>query len=71
MKRDGELGSISAGKLADVVLVNGNPAANISDIHKMWVVVKDGVCTSRRRYTASWASSREIGERVGLPPMFR
>ena len=43
MKHDGDLGSIGAGKLADVVLVDGNPAANISDVRKPLVVVKNGV----------------------------
>lgn len=42
-KRDDKLGTIAAGKLADVVLVNGNPASNISDIRKVELVVKDGV----------------------------
>jgi hypothetical protein len=46
MKRDADLGSIAAGKLADVVLVNGNPAANISDVRKTALVVKDGVVYS-------------------------
>jgi imidazolonepropionase-like amidohydrolase len=43
MKRDTELGSISQGKLADLVLVDGNPAANISDIRKPVLVLKNGV----------------------------
>ena len=43
MKRDADLGSIAPGKLADVVLVDGNPAENISDIRKTMLVVKDGV----------------------------
>ena len=43
MKHDADLGSISPGKLADVVLVDGNPATNISDIRKPVVVVKNGV----------------------------
>ena len=43
MKRDAELGSITPGKLADVVLVDGNPAANMSDIRKPVLVVKNGV----------------------------
>ena len=42
MKRDAELGSIAPGKLADLVLVNGDPAANISDIRKIDMVVKGG-----------------------------
>jgi imidazolonepropionase-like amidohydrolase len=43
MKMDGDLGSIAAGKLADVTLVNGDPVANISDIRKTALVMKDGV----------------------------
>ena len=43
MKMDGDLGSIAPGKLADLVLVNGNPVDNISDIRKTVWVVKDGV----------------------------
>jgi imidazolonepropionase-like amidohydrolase len=42
MKRDSELGSIAPGKLADLILVNGDPAANISDIRKIDTVVKGG-----------------------------
>ncbi len=43
MSLDKDLGSIAPGKLADLVLVDGNPAANISDIRKTALVVKDGV----------------------------
>jgi imidazolonepropionase-like amidohydrolase len=43
MSLDKDLGSIVPGKLADVILVDGNPAANISDIRKTVLVVKDGV----------------------------
>ncbi len=42
MKRDGELGSIAPGKLADMILVNGEPAKNISDIRKIDTVIKGG-----------------------------
>jgi len=42
MKKDGELGSIAAGKMADLVLVDGDPAANISDIRKIETVIKGG-----------------------------
>ncbi len=42
MKKDGELGSVGAGKLADLVLVNGDPSANISDIRKIDTVIKGG-----------------------------
>ena len=43
VKRDSELGSIAAGKLADVILVDGDPSARISDIRRVKTVVKDGV----------------------------
>ncbi len=42
MGRDKELGSIEAGKLADVVLVDGDPVTRISDVRKTSLVVKDG-----------------------------
>ncbi len=40
---DAETGSVEAGKSADLVLVNGNPARNIQDIEHVVLVFKDGV----------------------------
>jgi hypothetical protein len=37
------IGSIQAGKIADLVLIDGNPAAAITDIEKVDTVFKDGV----------------------------
>jgi imidazolonepropionase-like amidohydrolase len=42
MKRDSDLGSIATGKLADMILVNGDPTTNISDIRKIDTVIKGG-----------------------------
>jgi imidazolonepropionase-like amidohydrolase len=42
MKKDTELGSIAPGKLADLILVNGDPSTNISDIRKVETVMKGG-----------------------------
>jgi imidazolonepropionase-like amidohydrolase len=42
MKRDGELGSVAPGKLADMILVNGDPTTKISDIRKIETVIKGG-----------------------------
>ena len=39
VKKDNELGSISKGKKADIILVDGNPALNISDIRKTRYVI--------------------------------
>jgi imidazolonepropionase-like amidohydrolase len=41
--RADRVGSISVGKQADLVVINGNPAANISDIEKVALVFRDGV----------------------------
>jgi imidazolonepropionase-like amidohydrolase len=40
---DDKIGSISAGKQADLVVVDGNPAKQISDVEKVSLVFKDGV----------------------------
>jgi hypothetical protein len=40
---DARIGSIAPGKQADLMVVKGNPAANISDIEKVEIVSKDGV----------------------------
>jgi len=40
---DTRIGSIAAGKQADLMVVKGNPAANISDLEKVEIVFKDGV----------------------------
>jgi imidazolonepropionase-like amidohydrolase len=43
LKIDSKLGSISKGKLADLVAVNGNPLLDINDIENISFVMKDGV----------------------------
>jgi imidazolonepropionase-like amidohydrolase len=43
MGREGEIGSIAAGKRADLILVHGDPAAHINDIENVEVVFKDGL----------------------------
>ena len=41
--RSKEIGSISAGKKADMILIDGNPVENISNIRKTKLVIKDGI----------------------------
>ncbi len=55
VKVDADLGSIEVGKKADLLLVDGNPAVNISDIRHGRQVIKDGVLYS------SEALYRELG----------
>jgi imidazolonepropionase-like amidohydrolase len=53
MKQDQELGSIAPGKLADVILVDGDPSTHISDIRRVTTTVKDGViCQNSALYQA-------------------
>lgn len=58
LKRDKDLGTIEPGKLADFIIVDGNPLANISDIRRVVRVVKDG----------NWFSPEEIYRELGVTP---
>jgi len=42
MKHDDQLGSIVPGKLADLDIIDGDPATNISDLRRVVTVIKDG-----------------------------
>ena len=42
-----DLGTIEAGKLADVLIVDGNPIARITDIRRMRTVLKGGMVYER------------------------
>jgi len=41
--RQDQIGSVAAGKNADLVVIKGNPAAHIEDVEKVEMVFKDGV----------------------------
>ena len=41
--RDAQIGSIAAGKAADLMIVKGDPSKNINDIENVEIVFKDGV----------------------------
>ena len=42
LKQETTLGSIAPGKIADLVLVEGNPAEDISNIRRCRLVIKNG-----------------------------
>jgi imidazolonepropionase-like amidohydrolase len=42
MKRDAEFGTVAPGKLADLIVVDGDPAQRISDIRRVALVMKGG-----------------------------
>ncbi len=49
LKHDKDLGSVSTGKLADIVAVSGNPLADIGLLGKIEFVMKDGVVYEQGR----------------------
>ncbi len=51
--RQDQIGSISIGKQADLVVIKGDPAAHISDIENVEIVFKDGVGYDTRKLLAS------------------
>jgi len=58
--RADRVGSIARGKQADLVVVRGNPAANISDVENVELVFKQGVGYDPKKLIAS------VAGRVGL-----
>jgi imidazolonepropionase-like amidohydrolase len=58
--RADRIGSIAPGKQADLVLVTGNPAANIADIRQVHTVFRMGVGFDPAKLIAS------VAGRVGL-----
>jgi len=58
--RDHQLGAIKPGLLADLVLVDGNPVENISDIRKVELTLRNGALhRSRELYQALATTPRE------------
>ncbi|HEX5718687.1 MAG TPA: amidohydrolase family protein [Thermoanaerobaculia bacterium] len=43
MKRDKEMGTVAPGKLADVILIAGDPTADIKNIRRVVLTVRDGL----------------------------
>lgn len=58
MKMDATAGSIAKGKIADIILIEGDPLANIKDIRRVRTVIKGGAVFD----------SAQIYETVGIQP---
>ena len=48
-----ELGTIEVGKIADLVVINGDPTSKIQDIRKIEIVFKDGIGYDSQKLFAS------------------
>ena len=57
---DGEIGTVAAGKRADLVLVKGDPSKAIADVEKVELVFKGGVGFDSKKLIES------IRGRVGI-----
>lgn len=53
LHQDADLGSVAPGKLADLVLVEGNPVTSISTMRRVRTVVRDGVFYSAAELNAA------------------
>ncbi len=58
MHHEKDRGSIAVGKVADIVLIDGDPTTNITDVRKSVMVIKDGI-----RF-----DPRELYAAVGVKP---
>jgi enamidase len=58
--RDKSIGSIAAGKQADLVVLGGDPATNIADLRKVEIVFRQGIGYDPGKLIAS------VTGRVGL-----
>ena len=48
-----QIGTLEAGKLADIILIDGNPTLNIYEMLKTKVVLKEGKVVVDKRTTPS------------------
>jgi len=64
--RENDLGSVRAGKLADLLLLDGNPLADINNVRKISAVVADGHFYSRQNLDAMLAKMEALASRKSV-----
>jgi imidazolonepropionase-like amidohydrolase len=47
---DAELGTVEAGKLADLIVIAGNPLEDITNVRRLQLVLKEGRVVSDKRH---------------------
>ena len=57
LKQD-QIGTLEPGKLADIVLIDGNPLANLNDLLKVVLTIKSGRIVSDTRSSANGRANR-------------
>jgi imidazolonepropionase-like amidohydrolase len=60
-----EFGSIQRGLIADILIVEGNPAENISDTRNVRYVIKGGKLIDRESLTGHWKDLKEYPLELG------
>lgn len=69
MGRDQELGSIARGKIADFILLPGDPTKSLSELHRIAMVVKDGtIYFPAEIYPAFGVKPFAAAPKLVLPP---
>jgi hypothetical protein len=69
MGRDQELGSIARGKIADFILLPGDPTKNLGELHRIAMVVKDGtIYFPSEIYPAFGVKPFAAAPKITLPP---
>jgi len=59
---DRDLGTLERGKIADVIVLSGDPLTDIADIEKIDLVIKDGFVIDPRTLDTWWPGPRPFGE---------
>jgi imidazolonepropionase-like amidohydrolase len=49
LRREGDLGTLEPGKIADIVMIDGDPLSRVEDLARVVMVVKDGAVVMDRR----------------------